>query len=280
MATSEGDGTPRRTPPRNEEEEYGVTPVSTSTDATPLPASESSLDQAVLARQADAQGPANLRDLARTRRTIGKSLKNMHEEFTQLLTSTQQECDARIQSVVKLLEKDRETTRELIMIESQKREALEKQLTGLVESAGILPLLGDPASTSGPALVSGVVPSVLDELLSSRVGMVAEATRVGLDELSQEMNKAMEKLAETTRVELEELRAGTNATMDSLSEAVQQHESKLSDIESTIQGVNIMAQELSERVMQGKGSDQGGSDPWSDWDILDCPEFQGLKKSR
>ena len=103
----------------------------------------------------------------------------MHEEFTQLLTSTQQECDARIQSVVKLLEKDRETTRELIKIESHKREALEKQLTGLVETAGILPLSGDPANTSGPALISGAVPSVLEELLNSRVNMMAEATRVG-----------------------------------------------------------------------------------------------------
>ena len=65
--------------------------------------------------------------------------------------------------------------------------------------------------------------------------------------------------------------------MDSLSDAVQQHEVKISEIEETIQGVNIMAQALSEKVLMGKSPDQEGSDPWSDWDILECPEFVGLK---
>ena len=108
--------------------------------------------------------------------------------------------------------------------------------------------------------------------------MLAEAARVGLDELSTEMNNAIERLAETNRVEMEELRAGTNAAMDSLSDTVQQHEIKLSEIEETIQGVNVMAQELSEKVLLGKGSDHEDSDPWSDWDLLERPEFLGLKK--
>ena len=80
MAASEGDGTPRRPPPHDEDEEYGATPVSSTADVSPLQASESSLG-----RQADDQSPANRRDLARTRRMVGKSLKNMHEEFTRLL---------------------------------------------------------------------------------------------------------------------------------------------------------------------------------------------------
>ena len=39
-----------------------------------------------------------------------------------------------------------------------------------------------------------------------------------------------------------------------------------------------MAHELSEKIMLGKSSDHEGSDPWSDWDLLECPEFRGLKK--
>ena len=66
-----------------------------------------------------------------TRRAIGVSLKSMHEEFTQLLTTTQQECASRVDTLVQLLTKDREVTQELIKIESQKREALEKQLAEL-----------------------------------------------------------------------------------------------------------------------------------------------------
>mgnify|MGYP003315972181 CR=1 FL=1 len=86
MAASEGDGTPRKAASSNEEEEYGHTPVSSHTGVSPAQASESSLE-----RQVDDTSPATRRDLARTRRAIGKSLKSMHEEFTQLLTTTQQE---------------------------------------------------------------------------------------------------------------------------------------------------------------------------------------------
>ena len=66
--------------------------------------------------------------------------------------------------------------------------------------------------------------------------------------------------------------------MDSLGDTVQQHGRKISEIEENIQGVNQMALELSEKIMSGKGPDQEGSDPWSDWDLLECPEFVGLKK--
>ena len=199
MAASEGDGTPRRPPPHDEEEEYGVTPAPSSADATPLPASESSLDQAVLARQADARGPANLQDLARTRRTIGKSLKNMHEEFSQLLTATQQECATRIDSVVQLLTKDREVTQELLKVESQKREALERRLEELAVAP--LPGLADPTTSSESASFPGAWTSMLEELLDSRINT----------------------LVSTVRVELEQLRSETSAAMDSLSDAVQQH---------------------------------------------------------
>ena len=105
MAASEGGGTPRRPASRNEEEEYGDTPASSTAGVSPPPASESSLD-----RQADDQSPVTRRDLARTRRAIGTSLKSMHEEFTRLLTSTQQECAARIESVAQLLAEDRDVT--------------------------------------------------------------------------------------------------------------------------------------------------------------------------
>ena len=125
MVASEGDGTPRRPASRNEEEEYGDTPASSTAGVSPLQASESSLD-----RQADDQSPVTRRDLARTRRAIGTSLKSMHEEFTQLLMSTQQECSTRIDACAELLNKDREVTNELIKLESQKREALEEQLAG------------------------------------------------------------------------------------------------------------------------------------------------------
>ena len=121
MAASEGDGTPRKPPPRNGEEEYGVTPASSNADVSPLTASESSLE-----RQVDDTSPVTRRDLARTRREIGTSLKSMHEELTQLLTATQQECASRVEALAQLLTKDRDVTQELIRIESQKREALEK----------------------------------------------------------------------------------------------------------------------------------------------------------
>ena len=103
MAASEGDGTPRRPASRNEEEEYGDTPASSTAGVYPLQASESSLD-----RQADDQSPVARRDLARARRAIGASLKSMHEEFARLLATTQQECAARVESIAQLLAKDRE----------------------------------------------------------------------------------------------------------------------------------------------------------------------------
>ena len=118
------------------------------------------------------------------------------------------------------------------------------------------PGLGDPTTSSESASLPGAWTSMLEELLDSRINT----------------------LVSTVRVELEQLRSETSAAMDSLSDAVQQHEVKISEIEETIQGVNIMAQELSEKIMPGKGSDQEGSDPWSDWDLLDCLELIGLKK--
>ena len=130
MAGSEGDGTPRQDPSRREEEEQATTPVSARTatgraslDVSPSPASESSLD-----RQVDEQSPVTRRDLARTRRAIGTSLKSMHEEFTRLLTTTQQECAARVDSIVQLLTNDRAVTAQMLEIEAKKREALETQL--------------------------------------------------------------------------------------------------------------------------------------------------------
>ena len=115
MAASEGDGTPRKPATRDEEEEYGATPASSTAGV-------------------DDYSPVTRRDLARTRRAIGTSLKSMHEEFTQLLMSTQQECSTRIATLEALIIKDREVTQELIKLESQKREALEKQLTGRSEA--------------------------------------------------------------------------------------------------------------------------------------------------
>ena len=174
MAASEGDGTPRRPAPRDEEEEYGATPASSNAGVSPLQASESSLD-----RQVDDQSPVTRRDLARTRRAIGTSLKSMHEEFTRLLMSTQQECSTRIDAFAELLNKDREVTTELIKLESQKREALEKQLTGRSEA----PLQGpaNPATSPSPVPSAGTGPSMLEELLNSRISALAEAVRVGLE---------------------------------------------------------------------------------------------------
>ena len=97
MVASEGDGTPRQHPSRREEEEAAYTPGTPraatgrgSPGVSPFPASELSLD-----RQVDEESPVYRRDLARTRRAIGTSLKSMHEEFTRLFTTTQPECAAR-----------------------------------------------------------------------------------------------------------------------------------------------------------------------------------------
>ena len=104
MSASEGDGTPRKAASRSEEEEYGHTPVSAHTGVSPVQARESSLAGS---GQVDEERHVTRRDLARARRTLDKalgvSLKSMHEEFTRLLTSTQQECAARIESVAQLL---------------------------------------------------------------------------------------------------------------------------------------------------------------------------------
>ena len=99
MAASEGDGTPRKSATRDEEEEYGATPASSTAGVSPPQASESSLE-----RQVDDTSPVTRRDLARTRRAIGTSLKSMHEEFTQLLTTTQQECASRVEAIAQLLQ--------------------------------------------------------------------------------------------------------------------------------------------------------------------------------
>ena len=124
MAGSEGDGTPRTTPSTREEEEEVSTPVNPRTatgrrgsGVSPQDASESSPTGSAPVRPDDQQ-PVTRRDLAKTRRTldraIGVSLKNMNEEFSQLLMDTQQECNKRIEALMELLIKDREVTANLI----------------------------------------------------------------------------------------------------------------------------------------------------------------------
>ena len=101
MAASEGIGTPRTPTSTREEEEEAVTPVDArtatgrvETGVSPHDASESSPTGSAPVRPDDNQAVTR-RDLARTRRTldkaVGVSLKNMHEEFSQLLMATQQE---------------------------------------------------------------------------------------------------------------------------------------------------------------------------------------------
>ena len=68
------------------------------------------------------------------RRAIGASLEPMHEVFARLLMSTQQERTTRVDAFAELLNKDREVTKQLIKLESQKREALEKQVAGRDEA--------------------------------------------------------------------------------------------------------------------------------------------------
>ena len=116
---------------------------------------------------------------------------------------------------------------------------------------------------------------MLEELLNSRVNMLAEAARVGLDELSTEVNNAMERMAETNRVGLEELRAETNSLVGGLGDTFQ---IKLQVLEDTILAVNSTAQELSEKTTQELEGHREGSDPWSDWDLLECPDFIELRK--
>ena len=164
MAASEGS----RTPLTREEEDEAYTPGPTRTapgrsgsGVTPPHASESSPTSSAPDSRTDDERPVSHRDLARTRRAIGVSLKSMHEEFSQLLTSTQQECASRVDTLAQLLTKGRDVTQELIKIESQKREVLEKQLTELLEEAGIPPLRGGPATSSGPASTSDAGPSIL-----------------------------------------------------------------------------------------------------------------------
>ena len=150
MAASEGS----RTPLTREEEDEAYTPGPFRTasrrngsGATPPDASESSPTGSTPRSRIDEERPVSHRDLARTRRAIGTSLKSMHEEFTQLLTTTQQECATRVDTLAQLLTKDRDVTQELIKLESQKREALGKQITELLMTAGIPPPPGVPRNS-------------------------------------------------------------------------------------------------------------------------------------
>ena len=106
----------------------------------------------------------------------------------------------RIDAFAQLLSKDREVTTELLKIESQKREALEEQLTERITA--LLQGPDAPANPTSPEPSTGPGPSMLEELLNSRVSALAEAVRVGLDDL----------------------RAETTAVVDSLSDTVQQQE--------------------------------------------------------
>ena len=135
MAASEGDGTPRSAPLKGEKEEEAYTPVISRTatgreeSGVSLPdGSESSPAGSSSESRIDDDPPVARRDLARARRTldkaIGVSLKAMHEEFTQLLMSMQQECSTRIDALTQPLSKGREVTASLIQVEAQKRDAL------------------------------------------------------------------------------------------------------------------------------------------------------------
>ena len=249
MLASEGDGAPWTAASRSEEQEQAHTPVSSRAGVSAFPASESSLAGSAPEGQVDEESPVSRRDLARTRRAIGTSLKSMHEEFTGLLMSTQQECSTRITAFEAVLIKDREVTKELIKLESQKREALEKQLEGRDEAPRLGPV--NPTTSPSPVPSTGTGPSMLEELLNSRISALVEAVRVGLDDL---------------RVE-------TTAVVDSLSDNLQ---TKVQVLEETILAVNAAAQELSEKMAKDLESHQEGSDPWSDWRLLECFEFLGL----
>ena len=124
MAASEGSRTPLS---REEDEAHTPGPGRTATGragsgVSPPDASESSPASSTPGSRIDDY--VTHRDLVRSRRTIGASLKSMHEEFTQLLTATQEECAKRIDSLAQHLTKDREVTANLIQAEAQKREAL------------------------------------------------------------------------------------------------------------------------------------------------------------
>ena len=175
----------------------------------------------------------------------------MREEFSQLLTATQEECAKRIDSLTQHLTKDGEVTANLIQAEAQKREALKEQLMSYIH----FPTPGDDSGPAPPAVLHdmGPGPSMLEELLNSRTSALSEAMRAGLDALRAETESIVNVLGDT-------------------------FQSKLQVLEDTILAVNTTAQELSEKMAQELEGHREGSDPWSDWDLLECPDFLELRK--
>ena len=89
---------------------------------SPPDASESSPVGSTPGSRFDEERPVTHRDLARTRRAIDVSIKSMHEEFSQLLMATQEECSKRVDAITQVLSKDREVAANLIQVEAQERE--------------------------------------------------------------------------------------------------------------------------------------------------------------
>ena len=149
-------------PPLSREEEDEARTPSPSRAATgrggsgvsPPDASESSPTSSTPGSRFDEERPVIHRDLARTRRAIGVSLKSMHEEFAQLLAATQEECAKRVDSLAQLLSKDREVTANLVQAEAQRRDALKEQLLGGIYSTRS----GDASGSAPPATLHDVGP--------------------------------------------------------------------------------------------------------------------------
>ena len=159
MAASEGS----RTPLTREEEDEAYTPGPARTapgrsgsGVTPPDASESSPTSSAPDSRTDDERPVSHRDLARTRRAIGVSLKSMHEDFSKLLAATQEECAKRVDSLTQVLSKDREVTANLIQAEAQKREELKEQLMGYIH----FPTPGDASGPAPPAVLHDMGPDL------------------------------------------------------------------------------------------------------------------------